>query len=147
VNRLLATGLCAALVLAACSHAPHLVGQEIDGFLVDGERSCALPPGDDCAPQLAVALAQLTPEERSAVSAAAIGGEPSSYEDSDGHRILLNRAGLTHDYGVILDIAGKQRRVIPVVCGRLEPATGEAQVNFSCRYAPDSSMRVGSRAP
>ena len=142
MNRLLVTGLCAALVLAACSSAGHLVGQEIDGFLVEKERPCALPPGDDCAPQLVVALAQLTPEERSAVSAAAIGGEPNVYEDGNGKKILLARAGLTHDYGVILDIAGKPRRVIPVVCGRLEPATGEAQVSFSCRYAPDSSLRV-----
>ena len=142
MNHLLATGLCAALVLAACSPAPHLVGQQIDGFLVDGERPCALPPGDDCAPQLAVALAQLTPEERSAVSAAAIGYEPGSYENSNGQKILLNRAGLTHDSVVFLDIAGKPRRAIPVVCGRLAPATGEAQVNSSCMYAPDSSLRV-----
>lgn len=145
---MLAAGLCAALVLAACSHAPHLVGQEVDGFLIDGERPCALPPGDDyCAPRLAVAMAQLTPEERSAVSAAAIGGEPNAYEDSNGRKILLSRAGMTHDCVVILDIAGKPRRVIPVVCGRLAPAPGEAQVDFSCRYAPDSNLRVGSSAP
>jgi hypothetical protein len=146
VNRRVLTGLCAALLLGACSSG-HLVGQEIGGYLVDGERSCAMPPGDGSAPQLAIALAQLAPEERSAVSAAAIGSEPSSYEDAIGHRTLLIRAGLTHDYGVILDIAGKPRRVIPVVCGRLAPLAGETQADFSCRYAPDSPLRVGSRAP
>jgi hypothetical protein len=143
VIRLLAVGLGAALVLAACSSAPHYAGKEIDGFLVDGERPCAMPPGDDCAPQLAVALAQLTLEERSAVRAAAIGSEPGSYVDGDGQTILLSRAGLTTGYPVIIDIAGEPRRVISIVCGRLQSPAGKAPVN-GCEYSPDSLMRVGN---
>ena len=142
MNRLLPVGLGVVLVLAACSPAPHYSGEEIDGFLVDGVHPCAMPPGNDCSPQLAVALAQLTPEERSAVSAAAMGSEPGSYVDGNGQTILLDRAGLTHAYGVILDIAGQPRRVIPIVCGRLESPAGKAPVN-GCEYSPDSLRWAG----
>ena len=142
MNRLLAVGLGVVLVLAACSPAPHYSGEEIDGFLIDGVHPCAMPPGNDCSPQLAVALAQLTPEERSAVSAAAMGTEPGSYVDGNGQTILLDRAGLTHAYGVILDIAGQPRRVIPIVCGQLGSPAGKAPVN-GCEYSPDSLMRAG----
>ena len=148
MNRLLAMGLGAVLVLgavrvlAASPLGPHYAGEWIDGFLVDGQRSCAMPPGDDCEPQLAVALAQLTPEERSAVSAAAIGSEPGSYWDISGRQVFLNRAGLTNGYPVILDFAGKPRRVIPLECGWMGSATGGTLVS-SCVYAPDSLLRVG----
>ncbi len=140
MNRLFAAWLVAVLVAAGCSPGTRWVGEEIDGFIVSGDRPCAMPPGDDCAPQLEVALAQLTPEERSAVSAAALGMEPDSYEDDSGERIYVARAGLTHGYGVILDIAGKPRRVIPLVCGWL---SGPQEPGSSaCEYSPDSLPRA-----
>jgi hypothetical protein len=142
VNRLFAAWLVAALVVAACGPSAHWVGEEIDGFIVGGERPCAIPPADDCAPQLAAALAQLTPEERTAVSAAAIGGEPARYVEDNGQPVLTTQAGLTRGYGVILDIAGQPRRVIPLVCGRLAPVAGEPQVNYSCEYSPYSLPRA-----
>ena len=90
--------------------------EEVDGFLFDGERPCSLPPTGDCAVPVAAAQWLLDPEDRAATTAAAFGILPSVYVDGDGPLHTSTYAGLTRAYAVILDIAGRGRRVFLINC-------------------------------
>lgn len=139
---------CLGFMLAACAAGPKWVGenlQEVDGYLIAGERPCAQPPSDACALELAAAFAVITPAERASIISASIGIPPSAYEDAGGRKILLSVAGLSRAYPVILSFPDGQRRVIPVMCSpALFSNTGDVVRPGSCVHAPDVLPRAGT---